>query len=56
MREPPAQRSRWEAIGRKLFDEERLTADMRNGALSGRSVNILAGLIAVADGRGRARL
>jgi predicted TIM-barrel fold metal-dependent hydrolase len=48
---PPSQRARWEAIAHKLPDERLLTADMRGDQLSGRVVNIPAGLIADADGR-----
>jgi len=47
---PPSQRARWEAIGRKLRDEDLLAKDMREGRLGGRVVNIPAALIADADG------
>jgi predicted TIM-barrel fold metal-dependent hydrolase len=47
---PPNQRARWEAIARKLSDEELLTRDIREGLLRGRVVNIPAQLIADADG------
>src|SRR3954471_12799375 len=47
---PPNQRARWEAIARKLSDEELLTSDIREGLLRGRVVNIPAQLIADADG------
>lgn len=47
---PPSQRARWEAIGRKLGDEDLLVKDMRDGALGARVINIPANLIADADG------
>ncbi len=47
---PPNQRARWEAIARKLSDEDLLLKDIRDGQLSGRVVNIPAALIADADG------
>jgi predicted TIM-barrel fold metal-dependent hydrolase len=47
---PPTQRARWEAIARKLSDEDLLVRDMRDGVLSGRVVNIPANLIADANG------
>ncbi len=47
----PNQRARWDAIARKLCDEDLLLKDIREGHLSGRVVNIPAGLIADADGR-----
>ena len=47
---PPNQRARWEAIARKLSDEELLTSDICEGFLRGRVVNIPAQLIADADG------
>ena len=47
---PPSQRARWEAIGRKLRDEDLLAKDIRDGRLGGRVVNIPAALIADADG------
>ena len=48
---PPNQRARWEAIARKLGDEDLLLQDVREGHLRARVVNIPAGLIADADGR-----
>jgi aminocarboxymuconate-semialdehyde decarboxylase len=48
---PPNQRARWEAIARKLSDEDLLLKDVRDGALAARVVNIPAQLIADADGR-----
>jgi len=48
---PPSQRARWEAIARKLSDEDLLVKDMRDGVLGARVVNIPANLIADADGR-----
>ncbi len=48
---PPNQRARWDAIARKLADEELLLQDVREGYLRARVVNIPAGLIADADGR-----
>jgi aminocarboxymuconate-semialdehyde decarboxylase len=48
---PPSQRARWEAIARKLGDEDLLVKDMRDGVLGARVVNIPANLIADADGR-----
>jgi aminocarboxymuconate-semialdehyde decarboxylase len=47
---PANQRARWEAIARKLADEDLLLKDIRDGRLSGRVVNIPAGLIADAEG------
>jgi aminocarboxymuconate-semialdehyde decarboxylase len=47
---PPSQRARWEAIARKLSDEDLLLKDVRDGLLAGRVVNIPAQLIADADG------
>lgn len=47
---PASQRARWEAIARKLSDEELLVKDVRDGALSARVVNIPAQLIADAEG------
>src|SRR5262245_48752178 len=46
---PPSQRARWEAIARKLSDEDLLVKDMRDGVLGARVVNIPANLIADAD-------
>ena len=48
---PPNQRSRWEAIARKLADENLLLQAVRDGELGARVVNIPAQLIADADGR-----
>src|SRR5262245_19340269 len=48
---PPSQRARWEAIARKLGDEDLLVKDMRDGVLGARVVNIPVNLIADADGR-----
>ena len=48
---PTSQRARWEAIARKLADEDLLLKDVRDGQLSARVVNIPAQLIADADGR-----
>jgi predicted TIM-barrel fold metal-dependent hydrolase len=48
---PANQRARWDAIARKLSDEDLLLKDVREGSLSGRVINIPAGLIADADGR-----
>jgi predicted TIM-barrel fold metal-dependent hydrolase len=47
---PPSQRARWEAIGRKLRDEDLLVKDMRDGVLSARVINIPTNLIADANG------
>ena len=47
---PANQRARWEVIARKLADEDLLLKDIRDGQLSGRVVNIPAGLIADAEG------
>lgn len=48
---PPDQRARWDAIARRICDEELLLADIRAGAITARVVNIPAALIADADGR-----
>lgn len=48
---PASQRARWEAIARKLPDEDALLEDIRDGKLSARVVNIPAALIADAEGR-----
>jgi aminocarboxymuconate-semialdehyde decarboxylase len=48
---PANQRARWEAIARKLADEDLLLEDMRDGHLAARVVNIPAQLIADADGQ-----
>ncbi len=47
---PAPQRARWEAIGRKLADEDLLVADMRDGNLKARVVNIPPALMADANG------
>ena len=48
---PASQRARWEAIARRLSDEDLLLKDVRDGELSARVVNIPAQLMADADGR-----
>jgi predicted TIM-barrel fold metal-dependent hydrolase len=48
---PASQRGRWEALARKLSDEDLLLKDIRDGELGARVVNIPAQLIADADGR-----
>ncbi len=48
---PASQRARWDAITRKLADEDLLLKDMRDGTLAARVINIPAGLIADADGQ-----
>src|SRR5262249_23581218 len=48
---PAHQRAPWEAIARKMSDEDLLLADIREGELSARVVNIPAQLIADGDGR-----
>ncbi len=48
---PAGQRSRWEALARKLSDEDLLLRDTREGDLRARVVNIPAQLIADAEGR-----
>ncbi len=48
---PASQRARWDAISRKLADENLLLNDIRDGQLAARVINIPAGLIADADGR-----
>ncbi|MET0630526.1 MAG: amidohydrolase family protein [Xanthobacteraceae bacterium] len=50
---PASQRARWEAIARRLSDEDLLLKDVRDGELSARVVNIPAQLMADADGRVR---
>ena len=50
---PANQRARWEAIARRLSDEDLLLKDIREGELGARVVNIPAQLIADADGRVR---
>lgn len=47
---PANQRARWEALARKLSDENLLLADIRDGAIGARIVNIPAQLIADAEG------
>jgi predicted TIM-barrel fold metal-dependent hydrolase len=47
---PTSQRSRWEALARKLSDEDALLQEIRAGDISARVVNIPAQLIADADG------
>jgi aminocarboxymuconate-semialdehyde decarboxylase len=47
---PASQRARWEALARKLPDENLLLKDIRDGELAARLVNIPAALIADADG------
>lgn len=47
---PASQRARWEALARKLPDEELLLKDIREGQLGSRVVNIPANLIADAEG------
>ncbi|HEY7663751.1 MAG TPA: amidohydrolase family protein [Xanthobacteraceae bacterium] len=48
---PANQRARWEAIARRLCDEDLLLQDIREGEIAARVVNIPAALIADADGR-----
>ena len=48
---PASQRARWEAIARRLSDEDLLLKDVRDGELGARVVNIPAQLMADADGR-----
>ena len=48
---PANQRARWEALARKLSDEELLLKDIRAGDIGARVVSIPAQLIADADGR-----
>ena len=48
--QPASQRARWEALARKLPDEELLLKDIRTGDLTARVVNIPANLIADAEG------
>ncbi len=48
---PANQRVRWEAIARRLSDEDLLLKDIREGEISARVVNIPAALIADAEGR-----
>ncbi len=48
---PATQRARWEALARKLSDEDLLLRDIREGHLGARVVSILIQLIADAEGR-----
>jgi predicted TIM-barrel fold metal-dependent hydrolase len=48
---PATQRARWEALARKLSDEDLLLRDIREGHLDARVVSILIQLIADAEGR-----
>ncbi len=48
---PANQRARWEAIARRVSDEDLLLKDIREGEISARVVNIPAALIADAEGR-----
>jgi predicted TIM-barrel fold metal-dependent hydrolase len=48
---PASQRARWDAIARKLADENLLLKDVGDDALSGRVVNIPAQLVADAEGQ-----
>jgi predicted TIM-barrel fold metal-dependent hydrolase len=48
---PPSQKARWEAIARKLSDEDLLLKDVHDGQLRARVVNIPVQLVADADGR-----
>ena len=48
---PANQRARWDALARKLADEDLLLKDIRDGHLGARVVNIPAQLIADVDGR-----
>lgn len=48
---PPNQRARWEAIARRISDEDLLLKDIRDGEISARVVNIPAALIANVEGR-----
>jgi predicted TIM-barrel fold metal-dependent hydrolase len=47
---PASQRARWDAIARRVSDEDLLLKDIREGQISARVVNIPAALIADADG------
>ena len=47
---PPSQRARWDALARKLPDEDLLLKDVRDGELGARVVNIPANLIVDTDG------
>src|ERR1043166_9158773 len=48
---PASQRARWDAIARRVSDEDLLLHDIREGEITGRVVNIPAALIADADGK-----
>ncbi len=48
---PANQRARWEALARKLSDEDFMLKDIREGDIAARVVNIPAALIADASGR-----
>src|ERR1044071_4276068 len=48
---PASQRARWDAIARRVSDEDLLLHDIREGEIAGRVVNIPAALIADADGK-----
>jgi aminocarboxymuconate-semialdehyde decarboxylase len=48
---PANQRARWEAIARRISDEDLLLQDVREGEIGARVVNFPAALIADADGR-----
>ncbi len=48
---PPDQKPRWDALARKLSDEDLLLQDIRDGDISARVVNIPAALIADSSGR-----
>jgi 5,5'-dehydrodivanillate O-demethylase len=48
---PPNQRARWDAIARRVSDEDLLLKDIREGEISARVINIPAALIADAEGR-----
>jgi predicted TIM-barrel fold metal-dependent hydrolase len=48
---PATQRARWEALARKLSEEDLLLRDIREGHLAARVVSILIQLIADAEGR-----
>src|ERR1043166_1370620 len=48
---PASQRARWDAIARRISDEDLLLHDIREAQISARVVNIPAALIADADGK-----
>jgi aminocarboxymuconate-semialdehyde decarboxylase len=48
---PENQRARWEAIARRVSDEDLLLKDIREGEIGARVINIPAALIADAEGR-----